>query len=534
MYKLNSEEQRKILFLINYDKSKTITEQSVIGAPQPSSGPTSPPEPQKTYQQEVDEWLSKYEQVFIPFPSKLYGNVGFLTLPKEARPKFATREEKLKRSLVGNPSKKISEYKMGFDIAPITLDEFLFKGQNYRGYFTVQTDDTLRFDGYGFSENGGGWYDPSDWVEPFPQNDKQRIEKTIQVVSIIELSTFIFGVVLAPFTAGGSMVLLAVSTAAGIVNAGLNFSIGNNFTGTLYLIFSFLGGYPLYKQILKKITQYSEKEIIEAVVKYETGKQLSKRESQIVKEVIEELTKNSKSVRELLAMGTMKTLLAETLAKYGIQKYLKTAIALGIGSIPILGVEYGLGEVWIALVDANAEEEIETNSPSRILWKKLWGDKKESGEEPNPDVLKEIQVAIEKKAEEVGKNNPSVVEAQELFTYNPNQSYADSVVNAAKKANLVKNPTPTYEQVLNNENNPLTNQPYIFEFGDKGEGIKKVKDLIKSKGLAKDTKTDTSDIYNENLALDIYYIQTSNNIELGNDIGSIIDAQTLKTIEKTK
>lgn len=531
MSELYSEEKKKILHLIHFDQSKTLNEQSVVGAPSAGTTSTYTQDGQapKTYQEQVDEWRAAYKQVYIPWPSDYYGNTNLLTIPKRAIPYEVTRS-KFEEVKLKSTQKTIGSYKQMIDIPPVVCYYFLLDGEAYFPLFVVEQDTITQMTGYGVVVgNNRKYYIQNDYVKPFPTSTSETLEKTSQVLGIIELGTFVLGVVLAPFSGGVSLSLLGVSAAAGLANAGVNYANGKYFTGTMFLFFSFLGGYPLYKQIFSKIAKYSAKEILETVAKYEAGGQLSKREAQIVRELLEELTEHNQQVMKVLAMGSAKVLLTEILAKYGLTAFLKQAVMFGALTVVILGVEYTIGEVFIALNYPRAE--IDENSMSRKLYDIFWGDKEAPTGEPNPAAKEELVQSLVKKAEE---NASPGVEARPLYEYKGDSTVFNNIVIEAKQKNL-KNKgrnAPTYEQVLNGEKNEI-GEIYIFKSGDIGEGIKTLKDKLKSKKLADSTKSDNTDIYNEGLVYDIYQIQYDNKIPVLEDkIGEVVDSATLKFIEK--
>lgn len=532
MSELYSEEKKKILHLIHFDQSKTLNEQSVVGAPSAGTTSTYTQDGQapKTYQEQVDEWQASYKQVLIPWPSTLYGDTNLLIIPKTAAPVDMLRSEFNELNLQ-NQGKKIGSYKQSFNIPPTLCYYFIFEGQKYFPFFEIQGDTLTVFKGYGVTEGSNKkWYLVEDHVKPFPTSPSEMLQKTSQVLTIIEVGTFIIGIVLAPFTAGGSLTLMGISAAAGIANAAVNYADGKYFTGTMFLFFSFIGGYPVYKQIFQKLFKYSSKEVLEAIAKYEAGGQLSKRESQIVKEVIEEFTQHNKEVMKVLAMGTARTMLTEILAKYGINTFLKQAAIMGVLTVPIMGLEYGIGEIFIAM--NYDKDEIEENSASRKLWHLIWGDNKEPGEQPTQDIIKEIDEQIIKSAEQNVGDNP---QQKQLFDFKSDSAYFNKIVSDQKKKDLKTKgrDIPSYEQVLNGEKNAL-GEIYIFQEGDVGDGIKVLKDKLKSKNLADETKSDNTDIYNERLIFDIYNIQNDNNIDVGNRIGYVVDSKTLQVIENKK
>jgi hypothetical protein len=525
--KENKNFENRVLFLINYDLSKTskenIQEQSVIGAPSYGTTDTGTAKntDNRSYEEKLKDWESTYKEFEMPYDSIIYGDSRSIKIPINKGRYRLTRDVQLLDWFQKEGVKKTeSHFETG------QLNDFVTPDGIWWATFVQFSNGVAKFYGYCKRETksftSGDCYDPKKYVK-----DKPEPTNWHAVLDTIEIVSFVAAFFTGPL---GAIVLTSISVGAGLTNSYLYFQEGKNFTGTMYLLFSIVGTAPLFKAGMKVVQKYTSKEIGEAIKLFEEGAELTSKQQQIVKETIDELIKNGAKLEVLLAKGLGKEMLNKVLTKYGPKALVMQAMMFGVGTIVVLGFEYTLGEIWMAL-DAKSEQEIKENSPARKLWRAIWDEGKEN-EQLISEIIQEVQRATEKHAEE----NPKNFVQKDLFVYDAeqNKNYKDSVINKVKEKYgnpNFKRITPTYKQVLNGEIDKITKKPYILQVGDTGDAIIKIKDNLSKIGYDSEFKSDKTNIYNDNLVFVIFDFQDKNKINVDR-IGEIIDTETLKFLEQ--
>jgi len=543
MEKLRDDEIKKIVFLMKYDKSKTLEEQSVIGAPSGgiiSNEPSNSQGKSYSFEELIKSWKEKYVTIAIPYPSKVYGDARFIVIPRgEIVTKNFTEYNQLRlRDVL--PDITFSEYtNQNFTLHPLTVFEFTVpntleykeacRGKKYITLWTVNSEKTLNFSGYYTTNDGKNYtsYNPSTCVEEMPVPvDYSTAHNWLVGIEIVSFLASLF----ANKGTAVRKTLFYISSLAGLSNAGLYFSEGKNFTGTIYLLFSIPGIVgALAREGMTVFGKYTAQEIGQVVSKIDNGAELTTKEYQIAKELSEQL--GSKAAPAIVGKYLGSYILNETLRKVGLKAMLSKAALFGLISIPIFGVEYGIGEWWAA-VNAKDINEIEENSVSRIIWRWLWGDEKTS-DFPSEDKIEEIMNEVDKKLNDL--KNQGVNTMETALTLDPERAdtYADSTLNKIAEKNLktkeeMQRPrvVPTYEQVYNGEIDPTNNEPFVFKYLDRGQGIKKLKRMLRSKGF----QLEINDIYDYDL-FDLVDEQLLTNDKVKSPW--FIDEDTIKLLESS-
>lgn len=507
---------KNIIKTFESDRTNTISEQSVVGAP--SYGVASTYEPQ-----DEGNLIDDYEEFEIPYPSKNYGNIQKLKVPKNGRYNFFNSAFELKfKDFDPLSADFLSSLRPGMLRSFVTPDNKWWKT-----YWSIDREkNTIQLIGYIFEENGQVTeYKEENYIK-LPEDEVNWHS----VLDIIELSTAIIGF----FAGPAAGIFFTISSGAAFTNAYLYLKEGHKYTATIYALFGLLGVAPLIKMGIKAFSKYTFREIALATEALDKGSKLTGRQKQILKELEEQMAKNQTKIMVALAEKFVEQTfkkMVPNLAKLNInllKNVVLQTVMFGVVSVVVMGGVYTLDEIWMAL-DASSAAEIEKNSPARRLWSLLNGENSEQ-------VLQETLKALEEKTQEMAIQDPEKFSnPKQLVSYDSEKGkeYSEKFIEYAIQKNSESSEGLTYENVKNGVINKKTNTPYVFKYGDKGPEIKKLNTLLKQKYPDLYIQDTPSDIYDYYTMSAVNQIQEKNNLGVEYD-GRIVDSKTINLIEKNQ
>ena len=322
-----------------------------------------------------------------------------------------------------------------------------------------------------------------------------RIPQTIQWMktwdahdwlTFVDITSGLLGSIPSP----ASGVLLGISTAACLADGGLWLYEGDDYMGGLVLSFCLIpaGELALMSPRIARSVAKGKKAALNTIKK---GRELAKKrtltkaEKAIVKEADElmsELTKNA----EKIAKFTQKNFVAQFVANI-----LKTGGKLLFGTVLLLskmswslgklgftigGIYYTYDQVYLALYGTDEEKmKLRQDSPFYQLVQFL------KDPEIKERVVKQVGDYF-KKHEQMFKDNPDLLkqvdssESERLAQ--EHQKTMKELEEKIKSENQII--SPPIQDVLTRKIDPKTKKPYVIEFGQKGESVRKVQEMLDS------------------------------------------------------
>lgn len=316
------------------------------------------------------------------------------------------------------------------------------------------------------------------------------------VTTVIEIGTLLLGLIPSPL----SPVLLGISTAAGLADAGLYFAEGDNYMGSMMLALEVIPGGELFSVLKKgktvsKLGVEGTKEILQKGVKNELKDQLAQ---QTYKNVTQELQGSlgkeiaQKAEKTIATRATTK--MAEGFAKLPFKQQLKTFSDIvelcwnAIGKIPQIilkvgGTTFTVDQLYLAI---NGRDESRQNSDIRRMYYWLKGYEGLTPEEKGKMIEQEELSREMEKSVKVLQNAMGSADKKQIanatikvsteFDQSELDSYLSDRVNKTKQLKTnegivnigeVVIPTPSEEDVKNGK--------AFYSFGMSGDTIAQIK-----------------------------------------------------------
>lgn len=306
-------------------------------------------------------------------------------------------------------------------------------------------------------------------------------------LTFVDVTAGILGLIPFPPTAA---FFLGISTAACLADGGLYLYEDDDYMAGLVLSFCLIpaGELALVLPRSQRILAKGKKYALDTIKK---GRELAKKrtlteaEKAIVKEADElmsELSKNTEKITKLTQKNFVTRFITNTIKTGGkvlfdtVLLLSKMSWSIGKLGFTIGGIYYTYDEVYLALYGTN-EEKMKLRKDSSFyqlaqflkdpkiherVTKEVgdWFQKHKSMFQENPGLLKEIDCTESERL------------AQE------HQETMRNLEEKIKSENQIK--SPPIQDVMIGKIDPKTKKPYVIEFGQKGESVRKVQDMLDS------------------------------------------------------
>lgn len=304
-------------------------------------------------------------------------------------------------------------------------------------------------------------------------------------LTFVDVTAGLLGLIPFPPTA---VVFLGISTAACLADGGLYLYEDDDYMGGLILSFCLIpaGELALILPRSQRILSKGKKYALDTIKK---GRELAKKrtlteaEKAIVKqadELMSELTKNKEKILKLTQKNFATKAITNIIKTGGkvlfgaVLLLLKMSWSIGKLGFTIGGIYYTYDEVYLALYATDEEKmKLRKDSSFNQLAQFLSNPKiqervtKEVGDyfakhtsmfQENPDLLAKVDSTKSEQLEQ---------EHQELMR---------KLEEKQQSENQIK--SPAYNDVIIGKINPKTKKPYVIEFGQKGESVRKVQGML--------------------------------------------------------
>lgn len=454
---------------------------------------------------------------------------SLLLMKYDTKMTLTENEEKILEYLNDSDKEQLNE------IAPLVWG-LIAAGSAIAGYFTIKN-----------------WNDIVEWFKNADTHDW---------LSLIEITTGVAGGILAATGVGAPLggILLGVSTAAGLADAYVYYKEGDPYMAGIMTILAIVPGGELTK-IFKKskfITQKGLPYVRNLFKRAKSGSKLSKTEGKELVQLSEDMVEQAGPIKQSFLKNTAKKYLvnlknmspkwiANLLARLNKSKIFKA----GIGGLKIGGIIYGFDKLYLyyfrdyAFNQKNLDKR--TENELRLMVNTLL----KNEDAVNEYMLHTATKELTKITEQGGADNIFQLD----ITETP-EEFFDEAMTQLKKENSVKSPskiekektvtakTPSIEEVLSEKINPLTNKPYVFKIGQKGDSISEIQKMLSTidekysnilkKGLDKN-KNGIDGIFGKNTFDAVKQFQTDNSLEKVDGIvgyETLIELKDLSAIEK--
>ena len=246
---------------------------------------------------------------------------------------------------------------------------------------------------YDIGVGSGGW-DSHDWT--------LAAELGLLAIGVILTATGVGASAGLPLVGSASAGIFATATAVSIVDAGIYYKNGDNFTGTLMLGLSIIPGGELLS-VLKKgknliknpitkkyVEEIGEEGIQQILKKNKDGVKLTKVEKDALEYFTEQAVKEGDVITKLVAESS-KEVVKKTLAEKSLKALLGILKFMGKTTVIIAGVPIGVDVLWLlATAPESHQRKLRDESDFGIILDLLWtkiGVKNEKG-------IQEIKDAI--------------------------------------------------------------------------------------------------------------------------------------------
>ena len=246
---------------------------------------------------------------------------------------------------------------------------------------------------YDIGVGSGGW-DSHDWT--------LAAELGLIAVGLLLTATGVGASAGLPLVGSASAGIFATATAVSIVDAGIYYKNGDNFTGTLMLGLSIIPGGELLS-VLKKgkgliknpitkkyVEEIGEEGVQQLLKKSKDGVKLTKIEKEVLEYFTEQAGKEADVIAKLVA-DSSKEVIKKTLAQKSLEALLGILKFLGKTTVIIAGVPIGIDVLWLlATAPESHQRKIRDESDFGkildLLWVKI-GVKNEEGRQDIKDTI---------------------------------------------------------------------------------------------------------------------------------------------------
>lgn len=358
-------------------------------------------------------------------------------------------------------------------------------------------------------------------------------------LTFVDVAAGLLGLIPSP----ASGVLLGVSTAACLADGGLYLYEDDDYMAGLVLSFCLIPAseFALMSPRVSRSMARGKKQVLDTIKK---GRELAKRktltdaEKAIVKqadELMSELTQHSQKIANLTQKYFVTQVVANILQTGGkllfgtVLLLTKMSWSLGKLGFTIGGIYYTYDEVYLALYGTDEEKMKLRQDSSFYQLVQFLKDPK-----IKERIVKEVGDYF-KKHEQMFKDNPNLLKqvdcTESARLEQEHQETMRGLEEKIKSENQMI--SPPIQDVLAGKIDPKTKKPYVIEFGQKGESVRKVQEMLDSleygltlKGYNTEKKGVDGDFGNNTFDAVILF-QWNNELE---ETG-IVDSKTLELLK---